>query len=204
MGGKEADGGLRRPQERPQELLSWLASPRTGSPRLSTALLQALTSIEGLCNPGFHLRALLLPHLGTAAASLGQPHPTMAAAPGSHSHAGYCPLPGNEPAGLVAASEPPGRRRSTLRPLSLPPGLHLSGASGEHATIHISTDHEAAVAQRLLWHAQHQAPACLASLQASSEGLTEREAAERLRKHGPNVLAARGPAAWYRQGAGKP
>ncbi|KAL4451583.1 hypothetical protein ABPG75_007245 [Micractinium tetrahymenae] len=121
----------------------------------------------------------------------------MAAESGSPGNVGYSLLPENEPSGPAAAAEPLGRRRSTLRPLSLPPGLHLSSGGSEHTAVQIPSDHEAAVAQRLLWHAQHQAPACLTSLQASREGLTEREATERLRKHGPNAIAARGPAAWY-------
>ncbi|KAL4428800.1 hypothetical protein ABPG77_005238 [Micractinium sp. CCAP 211/92] len=120
----------------------------------------------------------------------------MAAAPVSLHDAGYSALPGDEPAGSTAGAAYLGRRRSTLSPLSLPPGLQLSGGT-EHVAVPIPSDHEAAVAQRLLWHAQHQVPACLASLQASREGLTESEAAERLRRHGPNAIAAHRPVAWY-------
>lgn len=112
---------------------------------------------------------------------------------------GYSHLPDIEPAGHVAAAEPLGRRSSTLRPMCLQPGMRLGSATSEHIAVRIPSDHEAAVAQHLLWHAQHHAPACLASLQASTEGLTERQAAERLRMHGPNVIAASAPAAWYRQ-----
>lgn len=92
----------------------------------------------------------------------------------SRSQAGYEPLPG-----AAADASPP----------SPPPTPHL--------TLEVPSDREHAIASALLAHACREPAAVLAQLRSSAGGLEAGEAAVRLARHGPNVVATAGPPRWW-------
>lgn len=88
-----------------------------------------------------------------------------------------------------------GDEEAGLHPAPAEHGHHLR-PDPPHA--HAPSAHEHAVCARLLWHARQPPCASVRALRSSAEGLTEAEAAARLRNHGLNAVAATGPPAWYR------
>lgn len=107
--------------------------------------------------------------------------------------AGYAPLPSGRTAGptLTAAAPRPGPplpgHSSTRR--------HLQP---DHTNVPIPSDREHAATQRLLWHARQEGRCVLEAMGSNADGLSQDEAAWRLRHHGPNVISARRADPWYR------
>ena len=102
--------------------------------------------------------------------------------------AGYALLPAGEESAGAPALHP--------QPSGHPPAPQRH--SHHHTALSIPSDREHAVAQALLAAAHQEAPYLFAQLGTSTEGLSEEDAAARLARHGPNLLATRGAAPWYR------
>ncbi len=114
--------------------------------------------------------------------------------------AGYAPLPaGEEPADSLppALAARPGHPHQQHN-IAQHQHHHQQHQQQQHTSVHVRSDREAAVAQYLLAAAHQDAPALLAELGTSTEGLSEGEAAARLARHGPNVIATAGAAPWFR------
>lgn len=141
--------------------------------------------VEGAVRPPLPLAPPLLPHQLRQ-----QPDREKGAHPKPAPSEREPLLPPTPPAQRSGSGGSSSSLRPALRPALVQPCPHTA--------VHIPSDHEAAVTQRLLWHAQQEAPTCLELLQSGVGGLTEEEAAHRLRRYGPNAVATQGVAAWYR------
>lgn len=121
-------------------------------------------------------------------------HTPMGSRWGQAQEAGYAPLPaGEEP----AESPPPPPPSQSYQPAPRQhsfPHPHRQ----QHTALRIASDREHTVAQTLLAAAHQDAPALFAQLGTGTEGLGEEEAAARLARHGPNVIAMSGAAPWWR------
>lgn len=108
--------------------------------------------------------------------------------------AGYEPLlAGEAPANAPPSAPLPQSRHPQP---AAPPHHHSHHHS--HTAVRIHSDREQAVAQSLLAAAHEEAPTLFALLGTSTEGLSEEEAAARLERHGPNVIATAGATPWFR------
>eukprot|EP00887_Chlorella_sp_A99_P007863 scaffold20.g7863.t1 len=123
--------------------------------------------------------------------------------------AGYEPLPGScsEPAGALPTASKTARVAGVGLPAFLPPPSAPSsrapsvqgsseGQGSEDVLLHLPSEEEV-VARRLLALAGCSAPALLRQLGASADGLSEAEAAARLRRDGPNVIAMHPTPRWW-------